>query len=517
MGTIKMRRLTAVVLAGSMMLSLASCQLLGNNNQEIIEAADTFASALVKKSAKKILKLTTQKKSDGFEDLFNKDNYTDDENAFFDAVGDTVSYEIDEESVKAEKEKATIDVVFTMVDYEKALSDGDYSDIGEVVDAIKDCDDMEDIKITFEFEKEDDEWLISNFKDKEFGMLFYYYTYELDLGPDITSLIDYTDGVAGTWYMDFYVYLNGDLGDYAGMITYDVYCDGVLLASDLEASCFDTYIWCTYEDPNMESVPAGEYTFDVKCGGTVFTSGILTKDESYPDPTETTQSTAGMSTSAYQEVLSAYESELRTLENVEYGSMDTCALTDITGDGFPELLIQYCADGEYGVSYGDGSFAVANIRIYTVFPGDTTATEILLVQNSTVNAGGGVYTDVIYLTNGNLLVETNGGDEDWSYSYTEYEFNGTGFTAVNQLNRETVLNYESDDWFYDDYYSINGSSVEEPEFNDALAGYENMFASVLAMDPWYEEFDETTDWALAVRNTQNCMVCYDEAWEITAD
>ena len=174
-----LRKVAAATLVGTMALSFASCALFGANKKEIVEAADEFASTLLKQDAGKIIKLTNEKKdsdnAEALEMIFDESMYSDEQNEFNKAVADTISYEIDEDSVEVDKEEASVDVTFTMVDYEKALKD-DYSDIDEVVDLIKDCEDTKDVKVTFEFEKDDDEWLLSNLDDKEFGKLFDYMT-----------------------------------------------------------------------------------------------------------------------------------------------------------------------------------------------------------------------------------------------------------------------------------------------------------------------------------------------------
>ena len=52
MGSTNIRRLVATALAGAMAVSCASCVLIGGpNKKEIVEAADTFASALLKQDA----------------------------------------------------------------------------------------------------------------------------------------------------------------------------------------------------------------------------------------------------------------------------------------------------------------------------------------------------------------------------------------------------------------------------------------------------------------------------------
>ena len=232
------RKAGAAALAGAMMLSCASCMLFGPNKKEIVEAADTFASTLLKQDAGKIVKLTNEKKNsdaaEALELLFDESWYTEEQNKFIDAVADTITYEVDEESVEVDKEEASVDVTFTMVDYEKALKD-DYSDIDEVLDLLEDCEDTKEVEVTFEFEKDDDEWLLSNLKDKKFGKIFDFYTYELSLKPDLLSIIDSTEIYGGSYYVDLYVYFSEDVSEYDGSMTFDVYCDGMQIASDVSA------------------------------------------------------------------------------------------------------------------------------------------------------------------------------------------------------------------------------------------------------------------------------------------
>ena len=188
------RKAGAAALAGAMAFSCASCALFGPNKKEIVEAADTFAGTLLKQDAGKIIKLTTEDEdseaAEALEMIFDDSLYSDDQKKFIDAVSDTITYEVDEESVEVDKEEASADVTFTMVDYEKAL-DGEFEDIDAVLDAIKDCEDTKDVEVTIEFEKDDDEWLVSNIDDDKFGDIFEFYIYELNLTPAVA--VDYTD------------------------------------------------------------------------------------------------------------------------------------------------------------------------------------------------------------------------------------------------------------------------------------------------------------------------------------
>lgn len=297
MGSTNIRRLISVALAGAMAVSCASCMLIGGpNKKEIVEAADTFASALLKQDAGKVVKLTNEKKdsdaAEALEVLFDESMYSDEQNEFNKAVADTISYEVDEESVEVDKEDASVDVVFTMVDYEKALKD-DYSDIDEVLDLIGDCDDTKEVTITFEFEKDDDEWLLTNLKDKGFGKLFDYCTYELDIMGELFDMFSYSETVAGDWYVDSWFYFEDDITDYSGLIFYDVYYNGSVILSGQTAEVYDTYFYCTYEDPDYNDLPAGDYYFSVECNGTVTTSDTVTVEEAVA-PTSSSSGSSGV-------------------------------------------------------------------------------------------------------------------------------------------------------------------------------------------------------------------------------
>ena len=283
----------AAALAGAMTLSCASCALFGPNKKEIIEAADTFAGTLLKQDAGKIIKLTTEDEdSEAAEALgviFDDSLYSDDQKKFIDAVSDTITYEVDEESVEVDKEEASADVTFTMVDYEKAL-DGDFEDIDAVLDALvdavldalEDCEDTKDVEVTIEFEKDDDEWLVSNIDDDKFGDIFEFYIYELNIMPAVE--VTDTDCWTGTSGLISEVYFSDDITAYESALTFDVYFNGSLLASDQPAVVYDTtVIWCDY----ATELEVGEYEIVVYLNGAEITSMSTTVEE-----TVTTEATA---------------------------------------------------------------------------------------------------------------------------------------------------------------------------------------------------------------------------------
>ena len=279
-------RLLAAAVAGTVALSCASCSMIPGmgssaKTEDIVDAADAFASALVKCDAGKIIKLTNEEKdSDAAEDLevlFGNEDYTDEQIAIADAVADTIEYEIDEESVKIDKDEASVDVTFTMADYEAVL-EGKFSDADEAVAAISDCDDTAEVEVTFEFALEDDEWLISNLGDKAYGKLYGFYGLDVSFMPDLAALVDYTDIYADYNYVYLSVVFTENVSDYIDDMTFDVFLDGELLYGDQTPYGDGDYIWCdlTVDGP-LES---GTYTVTCYYGDTVIASDYIDVDNS---------------------------------------------------------------------------------------------------------------------------------------------------------------------------------------------------------------------------------------------
>ncbi len=299
-----MTKIGCLAVSASMVLSVAGC-LGGKAKTEVIEAAESFAEAVKKGDPAKIIKLTTEKKDSdvaaGLTLILSEDTYTDEQNQFNSAVAKTIEAEVDEESVKVDGDSAEADIVFTIVDYEKALKDGEFEDIDGVLDAIKDCEDTKEITFSAEFEKDDDEWLISNLDDKDFGKIYDYLTYELPItaSANFEEYLDYTD-----WYFDngdnTYSHYNSyieldlwftseiyDVDPTANFVYYEVYKDdGLVYTSDNVAVGGSTYIELIYGDDqgaaldNDGYIEAGEYEIIVYLtDGSVFTSSTCTVEE----------------------------------------------------------------------------------------------------------------------------------------------------------------------------------------------------------------------------------------------
>lgn len=277
-------KIFSLTVAAAITASCASCSLIpgagGAKDEDIIDAADAFASALVKCDAGKIVKLTNEEKdSDAAEDLealFGNEDYTDEQVKIAEAVAGTIEYEIDEDSVKIDKDEASVDVTFTMADYESVL-EGEFADVDEAVAAISDCDDTAEVEVTFEFALEDDEWLISNLGDKAYGKLYSFYGIEVDLMPDfeiLTSFIDQDD--YGTT-IAMTVAFSEDISEYADGFDFDVYLDGELAYEDHDAPTIQgEYINCILWDSIR--LVSGSYTFTLRYDGEEIVSESIVLD-----------------------------------------------------------------------------------------------------------------------------------------------------------------------------------------------------------------------------------------------
>lgn len=272
-----LRKLTSAGLAGIMALSFASCGLFGADKKAVTEAAENFAAALVKMDAKKIGKLTNEKKNSNtlteFAEFLDKNSYSKDQYEFVEVVMDTVSYEVKADTVQVNGEDASATVVFTMVDYEKALKKGDFEDIDDVIDAVKDCEDQTEVEVELEFEKDGDNWLVSNLKkNKDIKDLYECLGYDLGLKAPLFDMVEDVDYYcyiySGSYYIDLDVEFYGvDVSEYDGRMTADVYRDGLLVASDLYVNVYSSWFWFEYTNYDYLDIEAGEYDIVLKCDG----------------------------------------------------------------------------------------------------------------------------------------------------------------------------------------------------------------------------------------------------------
>ncbi len=177
------KKALSAVLTCAVLLSLTGCIEFDGGKKAVIEAAGVLAENMASADAATLIKNSSldkkSKDAAALTDILNLDGKSDEEKAFYEAVEKTIEYEVDEESFSSKKGQATIDIIFTMADYEEVLKEK-FTKIDDLKDAVKKADTKE-IKFTAEFIKEDKEWVADNVGSKKFLKIYDYRTAKVDL------------------------------------------------------------------------------------------------------------------------------------------------------------------------------------------------------------------------------------------------------------------------------------------------------------------------------------------------
>ena len=307
-----LKKIASVAMAGALILSTTGCLDFGKSKQQVLELADTVASDMASANASALIKNSTLDKKDknaeALTELLGEDLYDDDQKAFFKAVEGTIEYEVDEESVEVNKDEASVDVVFTIVDYAKVLEE-EFTSIDELTSAIKKGDTKE-LTITLQFAKVDKEWLADNVGDKKFNKLYDYRgaTFQLALTSDMiadmidTSTSDFWLTTAGVYYdttfVEYDLYFNSVVYDYydrGEYIYYKVLADGSLIYTSGDYRLGESTLIECYVDLDMcadmgkdEVFPEGNYTVEIyTADGELIHSASVSVEKSDPTPTPT--------------------------------------------------------------------------------------------------------------------------------------------------------------------------------------------------------------------------------------
>ena len=151
----------------------------------------------------------------------------------------------------------------------------------------------------------------------------------------------------------------------------------------------------------------------------------------------------------------------------------------------------------------------ANIKIFTYDPAAGAAVEMHTIQNAVMNAAGGFYTDIIVLNDGTIMIESNGGDEDWSYYYDVFEVQGYSLVQVSELE---IYSWPDDDYNYQSEYTYNGEQITEEQSDAYIAQYISQMSYAVTWNQYYDaEWYESGDWAETVMSLPSNHISYDEA------
>lgn len=236
------KKTMSAVLAISVLAGFTGCTGAGGN-KAIISAAEALAENMVLADADLLISNSNldddSDEAEALTGLLDNDSASADEQDFYEAVEATIEYSVDANSCNIKKDKATVDIIFTMVDYNAVLKD-DYTDIGGLVKAIKKAD-TKDVKFTAEFVKDGKEWVANNVGSKKFMSFYAYRDAEIKIAmtPEmIAGFIDqgksgfaltYNGQYYNTPFIQYDFYFDSAVHDYADrniMLHTELYKDG---------------------------------------------------------------------------------------------------------------------------------------------------------------------------------------------------------------------------------------------------------------------------------------------------
>ena len=268
------------------------------SSKEIAEAAKPYMKAILSRKISQILKLSTPdfkdyKKQWSGKLSFSLPEYTSEDAEICEAIADSISYTIDEDSAHVDGKygEGYIDVNVTMADY-RTLSK-DY-DIMESVDTFTDAiidDNSDEFVLRLEFEKVGDDWLVSNHEEilsTCYSFTDCHYTFYPDLSDVIYGISFYTydsswnyDNTDFKNVSDLYVSLDYKYGsdisqvyctvEYNGMIIYTSTRGADYFDLDISTGSFPT------DSKRPNAFASGDYSITVYDGrDRVITSETVT-------------------------------------------------------------------------------------------------------------------------------------------------------------------------------------------------------------------------------------------------
>ena len=155
------RRIISFVLLCALIIALTSCSLSNTDTQEIIQAADTYSKCVQYLDCEKLLQNTAGVNDNSaklFRDRLNISGMDYDKALVCRTIAETITYQIDSQSVTFNKNKSSCKVTFSIADYDKAIGT-EREESFAYVELIKNCSDRKTYDVTLDFVKTKGRWL----------------------------------------------------------------------------------------------------------------------------------------------------------------------------------------------------------------------------------------------------------------------------------------------------------------------------------------------------------------------
>ena len=301
------KKLISSVLAASVLLSMSGCSLFDSDNKAVLAVVDEYCQAVLEADVDDLVDVMLD--GDDYEyqmnsylsRFSNNKKMTD----VYEAIEDSMSYKINKSSVHSSKKdkKASVDVVYTMVDYEEIYDTviDDDGDLDDFIDALEEDAGAHTIEVkqTIKLSMKRDKWLVDDDDIENFLEIYEFYDdvshfswggfeeltikqmestlerlygsdYQYDYYSDSASYYDY----ASYWgdNMTVYMYIYDEVSDAAEEFEYYYYED---IVEDIEDN--DFYGKTDYSFSGTEGYVLfdGEWYGDDYYGGFFFTGHMV--------------------------------------------------------------------------------------------------------------------------------------------------------------------------------------------------------------------------------------------------
>ena len=188
------KKFVSAVLTGVLLVSACGCSFSSNQKKidEINSVADTFAKSACYLDGKSLLSTVKEidsAKADEFTKKLSMEDLSYDESVVKLAIAETMSYTVKTDTAQVEKKEGSVDVVFTIDDYEEAF-DGlvGYSDV--FVSAVKARRSVKQYTVTLNLFKGDAGWLIKEECLAGLDQLYSFLDYEFTFCANTKDLYD---------------------------------------------------------------------------------------------------------------------------------------------------------------------------------------------------------------------------------------------------------------------------------------------------------------------------------------
>ena len=189
---IKAKKIIAAVLTLATVISASACSFVKQNSEEILASADIFAKCVSYLDGSRMLDLVDTNglsNTEEFKEKLSMSTQDYDQASVKSTIAQTITYEVLTDTCITGRKNASVDVVFTRVDYETAI-EGFVGFAPAYIEQIKACDKTVSFTVSLKYNKVDGRWVADNNCISQLSGLYSFLDAEFVFGPSTLDLVD---------------------------------------------------------------------------------------------------------------------------------------------------------------------------------------------------------------------------------------------------------------------------------------------------------------------------------------